>query len=94
MSIRNGIALASVVVVLFGWVFSGVFIEREWRDVHLFLKHKPSFKVLFYSPLGEADRSSVPGKEGYLTPEKEAEESAYVEFVSEGGGYKRSIKLF
>lgn len=94
MNIRNGIALSSVVVVLFGWLFSGIFIEREWRDVHLFLKHKPSLKVLFYSPLGEADRSSIPGKEGYLTPEKEAEELAYVEFVSEGGGYKRSIKLF
>jgi hypothetical protein len=86
MNIRNGIALASVVVALFGWMFSGIFIEREWRDVHLFLKHKPSFKVIFYSPLGEADRSFVPGKEGYLTPEKEAEESAYVEFVSEGDG--------
>lgn len=95
MKIRTRIAAASLLgFALFTWLFSGIFFEREWREAHIFLKHRPSLKVLFYSPLGEADRSNVPGKEGYLTPGQQAEESAYVEFVEEGGGYRRSIKVF
>jgi len=80
-------------LLLFLWLFVGVYEEREWRDVHIFLKHRPSPKVVFYSPQGEADRSYIPGKEGYLTPEQEREEQLYVEFVEEHNGYKRSLKL-
>lgn len=95
MKIRSRNTLASVLaIVLSGWLFSGVFLDREWRDIHLFIKHRPSFKVFFVSPLGEADRSYVQGREGYLTPDQEVEESAYIEFVEEGGGYKRSITVF
>lgn len=91
---RVKITLASILTVVSAWALLGIFIEREWHDIHLFLKHKPSSKVLFYSPLGEADRSFVPGKEGYLDSEAEIEESEYIEFVEEGGGYRRSIRLF
>lgn len=95
MKRRTRIALVPLIIVGFlAWLFLGIFIEREWGDTHVFLKHRPSLKVIFYSPLGEADRSYVSGKEGYLTPDQEAEESAFVEFVEEGRGYKRSIKVF
>jgi len=75
------------------WLFVGVYEEREWREVYIFLKHRPSVKLFFYSPLGEADRSSVPGREGYLTPDQEREEDLYVEYVEVHNGYKRSFVL-
>ncbi|HEX8284961.1 MAG TPA: hypothetical protein VF588_16485 [Pyrinomonadaceae bacterium] len=80
-------------LLLFLWLFVGVYEEREWRDIHVFLKHRPSPKVFFYTPQGEADRSYIPGKEGYLSPEQEREEQLYVEFVEKHNGYQRSIKL-
>lgn len=79
--------------LLFLWFFVGVYEEREWRDIHIFLKHRPSPKVFFYTPQGEADRSYIPGKEGYLTPDQVMEEQTYVEFVEQHHGYKRSIKF-
>lgn len=80
-------------LVMTMWFFVGVYEEREWRDAYVFLKHRPSPEVFFYAPLGEADRSSIPGREGYLTPGQEKEEQAYVEFVEKHNGYKRSIKF-
>ncbi len=75
------------------WLFVGIFRDREWSESHLFLKHRPSFKVSFYSPRGEADPSSIPGHEGYLSPKEEAEEQAYIEFVEEHRGHRRSIYI-
>jgi len=83
-----GLGLLSVL-----WLFVGVYEEREWRDIRIFLKHRPTLKLFFYAPQGEADRSSIPGKEGYLSPDQEREEQAYVEFIEQHNGYKRSIKL-
>jgi hypothetical protein len=74
------------------WLFVGVFREREWPDeIHVFLKHRPTFKVLFHAPRGCADRSDVPGREGYLTAEQKKEALAYEESVERGGGDKRSF---
>jgi hypothetical protein len=61
------------------WI--GVYKDREFREPHLFIKSKPTIKFIFYSPLGEADRSYKPGYEGYLTPEEEIEENDYVQFL-------------
>jgi hypothetical protein len=75
------------------WLFIGVYEDREWPDTYIFLKHRPYVKMFFYSPLGEADPSSVPGHEGYLTPDQEREEKLYVEFVEVHHGYRRSLPV-
>jgi hypothetical protein len=80
--------------VLLGlWLSVGIYAEREFGDLYIFVKHRPSMKFFFYAPLGEADRSSVPGHEGYLTPDQEREEDLYVEFVEDHDGDKRSFLL-
>jgi hypothetical protein len=94
MTRRAQIGLSALPALALVWSFAGIFVEREWGGLHLFVKHRPSLKVIFYSPLGEADRSFVPGKEGYLSPEDESEESAYREFVEEHDGYDRSITIY
>jgi hypothetical protein len=86
------ILLPGALVVTLLWLFVGVFRERECPgEIHVFLKHRPTFKVLFYAPRGCADRSDMPGREGFLTSVQEKEERAYVAFVEQGGGYKRSF---
>ena len=69
------------------YLFIGVFCEREWPDdLHLFVKHRPSLKMVFIAPKGES--SDQP-----LRADQMIEESAYVEFVEEGGGWKRSLYI-
>jgi hypothetical protein len=63
------------------WLNVGVCEDREWGAPSLFSKYRPSPKVVFYAPLGEASPSSVPGHEGYLTAKQQREEEAFVEFV-------------
>lgn len=92
-AVGRAAAAAGLGLVLFSWSLVGIYEEREWRDRYVFLKHRSSLKVVFRAPLGEADRSSIPGHEGYLTPEQEREERAYAEFVEEHGGWRRSIRL-
>jgi hypothetical protein len=82
-----------VALLLSSSLWVGFYEGREFADIYIFLKHRPSFKLLFRAPLGEADRSSIPGSEGYLAPDQEKEESAYVEFVEAQGGYARSLPL-
>jgi hypothetical protein len=86
-------SLALVVLVLASRSFVGVYREREFGTHHVFVKHRPSPRVLFTAPLGEADRSDVPGHEGYLAPAEAEEERAYVEFVEQHGGFRRSVDL-
>ena len=78
---------------LLAYAFLGVYRDREFGGAYLFLKHKPYAKFFFYAPQGEADRSYVPGKEGYLSPEMEQNEMLYIEFIETNKGYKRSVKF-
>lgn len=71
-----------------GWLFLGIFRDREFGEKHLFIKHRPSFKFNFRAPLGESDYTLSD-----LDPERRFEEVMYREFVEEGGGYGRSIAL-
>ncbi len=73
MKIKNAI-IVFVPTFLVVWLYMGIYLDREWRDPYLFIKHRPSFKFVFYSPRGEADYTNVPGKEGYLSPVLEKEE--------------------
>jgi hypothetical protein len=93
LSRRQAAGTISIALLLSAWLFVGFYEEREWADIYIFLKHRPSFKLLFRAPLGEADRSNTPGGEGYLTPDQEKEESAYVDFIEAHGRSKRSFPL-
>jgi hypothetical protein len=89
-AISAGVIGAAVLAVA---LFVGFFRDREWSELHLFVKHRPSLKFLFRAPRGEADPSALPGRQGYLSPEDEAEERVYVEFVEEHRGGRRSVPL-
>jgi hypothetical protein len=81
-------AALALPLILFGWLFLGVFKDREFGEHHLFIKHKPTFKVSFYAPIGESDRTL-----NELNPEESHEEVMFREYVEERGGYRRSIGL-
>lgn len=81
-------------IILILWCSLGFYTDREWGNLYLFVKHRPSLKLVFYSPLGEADRSYIAGYEGYLSPGKEEAETDYIEFIENHHGNERSILLF
>jgi hypothetical protein len=85
------LAAGVALTVCTAWLFVGVFRDCEFAEPHLFLKHRPTFKFEFHCPGGEADRSTIPGHEGYVSPEEEPEERAYIDFVVVHGGYRRSV---
>jgi hypothetical protein len=87
------IALFGVSTTLTTWLSVGFYEDREWGDRHVFLKHRPTLKVFFRAPRGEADKSSIPGHEGHLSTEASVEEAAYVEFVEAHDGHARSVAL-
>ena len=90
MKRRRGKILLGVlpVVLLAGWLFLGVFKEREFGGHRLFVKNRPTFKFSFYAPLGESDYTL-----NDLDPERAHEEVMYRQYVEEGGGWRRSVPL-
>jgi hypothetical protein len=81
----------ALVVLIAGWLFLGIYHGREFTDKHLFLKHRPTFKFNFYSPLGESDGTLK--TLNALNPKLGYEEMKYQEYVEIGGGNIRSIPL-
>lgn len=86
--------LAALSVLALAYFYIGFYVDSEFFDVHLFIKHRPYAQLLFVSPLGEADRSYTPGTEGYLTPEMERQQALFEEFVYKNRGYARSMRVF
>lgn len=78
---------------LSAWLWLGVYQDREWSSLHLFLKHRPSVQLFFHSPRGEADACTSPCAEGFLSSEQTKEEETYIDFIERHGGSKRSIYL-
>ena len=76
-------------LLLIGWLFLGVYRDREFGNYRLFVKSSPTVKFSFYAPLGESDYTL-----NDLDPEKSQEEVMYRKYVEEGGGYRRSIPLW
>lgn len=72
---NNEIKIA-IVLIIFSWLFIGVFSEPEFGDKTIFIKHKPTFKIEFYSPIGESDL-----KLSELNKEKQIEEIAFQEYI-------------
>jgi hypothetical protein len=78
----------SVALFLAAWLMLGIYRDREFGGHRLFVKHTPTFKVRFYAPLGESDRTL-----NELNPKESHEEVMYREYVEEQGGYRRSVGL-
>lgn len=83
--------VVSLTVLTAGWLWLGVYHDREHGDAYLFVKHRPSLQLTFNSPLGTADQSPWPGHEGYLDATAKEQEAVYVEFVESGGGTLRAM---
>ena len=77
------------ILIIVGWLFFGIFQDREFATLYLFRKHRATLKIFFYAPLGESDNQI-----NSLSPRKQNEEKAFNEFVYSGGGYNRRIQLF
>lgn len=82
------LAVALPLVFLFGWLFLGVYRDREFGNRRLFVKHRPTLQFRFYAPLGESDYTL-----NDLNPEQSHEEIMFREYVEDGGGYRRSIPI-
>lgn len=57
--------------------FCGIYIHDEFVEEHLFIKHRPTWKWKFYSPIGMSDT-----KFEELNIEKQIEQRYFDEFVS------------
>lgn len=75
--------------LLASWMFLGVYEDREFGCLSVFVKNRPSPKIYFFAPLGESDTpvSSLP-------PKYQKEEAAFHAFVEAGGGYYRSVRVW
>ncbi|MFT3682151.1 MAG: hypothetical protein QM791_17890 [Ferruginibacter sp.] len=58
------------------WLFVGIFRDSEFYEPSIFTKYRPTFKVFFYTPIGESDLEMEE-----LSTSKQSEEIAFQEFV-------------
>lgn len=71
--------LKNIVLIILGsflLLFVGVKKHPELKEYFIFLKYKPSFKVIFYSPIGKSDKRLED-----LSLAEQKEELAYSEFA-------------
>jgi hypothetical protein len=76
--ISIGIFIFAIVLTI--RLFCGVYIHDEFLERHFFIKHRPSWKWTFYSPLGMSDK-----KIEQLSEENQAEQKYFNEFVRDQG---------
>jgi hypothetical protein len=74
------IGVFTFAVVLIVRLFSGVYVHDEFAEKHFFIKHRPTWKWKFYSPLGMSDT-----KVEELSEDKQTEQKYFNEFVSDQG---------
>lgn len=79
--------LAAAAALALPWV--GVYEDAEFSSKHLFLKHRPTAKLYFFSPVGMTDRT-----ESYYRPDEWQEELAFRAYVNDGNGWRRSVLLY
>ena len=85
MTIKPNIYLiVGIICLLLTWLLVGLFRDDEFYEPGLFTKHRPSFKVNFYSPTGMSDLTV-----NDLNANEQVEEIAFEEFV-----YKRNDQLW
>jgi len=74
----NIFILLGTVFIILTWLFVGLYRDDEFYEPDLFTKHRPTFKVNFYSPIGMQDLEL-----NDLTPDRRLEEKAFQEFIVE-----------
>jgi hypothetical protein len=72
----NTYILIGIFFLVITWLFVGIFRDDEFYQPELFIKHRATFKVNFYSPIGMQDI-----KLNELDSIKKNEEVAFQEFV-------------
>ncbi|KAA3438396.1 hypothetical protein [Rufibacter hautae] len=72
-----------LILILLGLAFRlwlGLYHHDEFAETHLFLKHRPIWKWIFYTPLGLSDLTMKD-----LSPEEQEEQRLFEEFFSSKG---------
>ncbi|RKT01782.1 hypothetical protein [Chryseobacterium defluvii] len=80
----------AIVSIIITWLFVGLFRDDEFYKPSLFLKHQPTFKTIFCSPIGMSDLhfESLPNNE-------RTEEIAFQEYVVKQNIQKKNgVELF
>lgn len=70
-------SLLIIVFSFFPLLWIGIWHDPEFGEPTIFLKHQPSLKIRFDTPIGESDLTLDD-----LSPGKYEEEEAYIDFVS------------
>ncbi|QSW90360.1 MULTISPECIES: hypothetical protein [Flavobacterium] len=75
----------SVLILIFGIVltirlFCGVYEHDEFAETNFFIKHRPTWKWRFYSPIGMSDM-----KIEELSKERQIEQQYFNEFITDQG---------
>ncbi|PTX20021.1 hypothetical protein C8N40_10393 [Pontibacter mucosus] len=70
----------AIVLVILGRLWLGVYHHDEFAETHLFIKHRPTWKWTFYSPIGMSDK-----KVEDLSIEQKKEQLLFEEFISSKG---------
>jgi hypothetical protein len=73
-----GISIALIVLLI--RLYCGVYVHDEFGDKCFFIKHRPTWKWKFFSPIGQSDL-----KLQDLTPENQTEQKYFNEFVRDQG---------
>ncbi|MCX2738913.1 hypothetical protein [Pontibacter anaerobius] len=74
------LAIVAILIILVVRLWFGIYLHDEFGETHLFLKHRPTWKWEFYSPLGMSDLRIED-----LPKEKRNEQLLFEEFVSSRG---------
>ena len=77
-------ALIRILIGITLFSFVGIKYDTEFYEPEFFIKHKPNFKIEYYSPIGDSDLTLDD-----LSGERKEQEIAYREFV--GNYYDRDI---
>ena len=59
-------------------LFCGIYIHDEFSEKHFFIKHTPTWKWRFFSPLGQSNL-----KIEELTEEEQKEQKYFNEFIKD-----------
>lgn len=81
--------LLATTFLLSALLFIGIYEEVEFSEKYLFVKHRPSLKFYFDSPLVIGENRSFES----LSESEKLKQKFYDEFVLEKGGYKRSFYI-
>ena len=74
--LSNIYVLFGLVFFILTWLFTGVYQDAEFNEIHVFTKYRPTFKVNFHSPIGMEDLNVDD-----LSAEHKKEELAFQKFV-------------